>query len=384
MQSHSNTPHIVARELKQDARGQWDFILSELAPEAAHALEKKGHHVPCPVHGGKDGYRLFSDFSQTGGCMCNTCGGSADGIAHLQWLKGWSFVQTLEAVASVIGHSPDSNVAPSARGANASGDSAESNEARQSREKKDQKLRDKLKSLWNESVPLTSPEAEPARLYLARRGLGFEVAFESLALSFHPSLPYYNKPKEGNRPAFLGNHPAILAIVCDRAGKPCTLHRTYLSEDGRKASVPMSKKLMPYPSDRSVSGGAIRLMKADKPALAVTEGIETALAVAEATEGVLPVWAAVSDTLLMQMVPPKHVKYVCLYGDQDRNGAGREALVQAKERLAKLGVKIAGYLPQGDIPKDQKGVDWLDIFNRQGPDAVPFPNSLSRLLTSNK
>lgn len=41
--------------------GNWDAVLAGLAPELAAALSRKGRHVPCPVHGGRDGFRLFRD-----------------------------------------------------------------------------------------------------------------------------------------------------------------------------------------------------------------------------------------------------------------------------------------------------------------------------------
>lgn len=178
----------------------------------------------------------------------------------------------------------------------------------------------------------------------------------------------------------LGDFPAIVAMVFDAKGKPCTLHRTYLSEEGRKAPVPVAKKLMSYPSTRSITGGAIRLMPADKPALAFTEGMETALAVIEATDGLLPVWPAVSDTLLKNVVPPPHIKTVCLYGDLDRNEAGSRAVQEAKKRLWDSGFKVIATVPDEPIPPYAKGVDFLDTFNWHGPEAVPFQESLEKQL----
>jgi hypothetical protein len=164
----------------------------------------------------------------------------------------------------------------------------------------------------------------------------------------------------------------------DSAGKPCTLHRTYITYEGYKAPVQSPKKLAPYPSYRSVSGGAIPLVDATCGVIAFTEGIETALAVIEATDGALPVWPVVSATLLKQVVPPADTEVVCFYGDQDRNGTGRSAVLEAKGRLWKSGMKVMGFIPKSTIPDDAKGIDWLDIFNQEGADKVPFPESLEK------
>ena len=65
-----------------------------------------------------------------------------------------------------------------------------------------------------------------------------------------------------------------------------TLHRTYL-QDGKKALGQASKKVL----STGVNGAAIRLFPATDE-LAVTEGIETALAVHLSTGK--PAWAAYS------------------------------------------------------------------------------------------
>ena len=89
--------------VRQVAKGQWDRIFSRLAPALNQAQEHAGRHVPCPVHGGKDAFRLFPDYSINGACICNTCGSFRDGFATLSWVNGWTFWESLEAVASELG-----------------------------------------------------------------------------------------------------------------------------------------------------------------------------------------------------------------------------------------------------------------------------------------
>lgn len=380
MDSSKTQKRFDVRALKSDARGQWETILRELAPETVPALERRGRHVPCPVHGGKDGYRVFPDVNDTGGCMCNTCGSKPDGIAHLRWLKGWSFVETCQYVAQVIGSDAGYVDGKTAPAVSTRQSPASSEKEDREREEKNAKLREQLSAVWSGRMDLSDKDAEPARLYLARRGLSFEYAFQSPVLAFHPALAYYDYDKSSKKPQFMGEYPAIIAAVTDQSGKPCTLHRTYLSESGHKAPVPEPKKLMAYPSDRSVSGGAVRLMKADQPVIALTEGIETALAVIEATGGQLPVWPALTATLLTNVQIPGRVENAIIYGDLDRSNAGYEAISELKKKLWEKGVKATGIIPEAEIPAGSKSVDFLDMFRMHGAEGVPFPSSVQSQL----
>ena len=95
--------HIEAREVRQQAAGRWLDLLGALAPALEPALSRVGRHVPCPVHGGTDGFRLFRDADLTGGGVCNTCGTFPDGFALLMWVNRWTFPEALWAVAQALG-----------------------------------------------------------------------------------------------------------------------------------------------------------------------------------------------------------------------------------------------------------------------------------------
>lgn len=92
--------------VREAARGHWDAIFCALAPMLKAAMQQPGKHVPCPVHGGKDGFRLFPDYAEAGSCVCNTCGSFRDGFETLEWLHGWGFVETLKRVSCVLGLQP--------------------------------------------------------------------------------------------------------------------------------------------------------------------------------------------------------------------------------------------------------------------------------------
>src|SRR5471032_2509610 len=57
---------------------------------AAVGSRGPGMHVACPVHGGRDGFRLYNDYHDTGGGVCNTCGGFRDGFKLLAWIRNYT------------------------------------------------------------------------------------------------------------------------------------------------------------------------------------------------------------------------------------------------------------------------------------------------------
>lgn len=353
-----------AARVKDDARGRWASILQDLAPTLTDAVGRQGRHVPCPVHGGRDGFRVFRDVDETGGGVCNTCGYFADGFSLLMWINGWEFGKTIRAVASHLAGVRASHIVPRA-----------SLVAHRPGPADDAVRRNRLNRTWRESLPLTHRDAEPARLYLARRGLAVRVP---PALRFHPELGYYADN------GLVGRYPAILAQLSGQDGDALTLHRTYLTVDGQKAPVEAPRKLMRPPLARELAGGAMRL--ADPGGrLAVTEGIETALAVLEATG--IPAWATGNAHLLETFVPPPGVHQVLVFADKDRPsrqhplGHGQEAARSLVTRLWAMGIRAGAIAPAADIPEGRKGVDWLDVFNHLGSAGFPALGSVERALT---
>lgn len=70
------------------ASGHWSYIASCIAPQLGLAIERMGRHVPCPIHGGKDGFRVYKDFEETGGGSSNKDGQFANGFRLLCWVQG--------------------------------------------------------------------------------------------------------------------------------------------------------------------------------------------------------------------------------------------------------------------------------------------------------
>ena len=355
---------IDAENVKRSARGRWEHILTAIAPQLVPAFERLGRHVPCPVHGGTDGFRLFKDAEDSGGSVCNTCGVRSDGLATLMWVTGRGFREILESVAEHVRiGSPDRRPAKWVQ-----------NKKDSPAEEDDKKARQSLNRVWNESISIAHRDAEPARLYLARRGISIR---QPETLRFHPSLGYY----EGQK--IIGRFGVMVAMVVDQDGEPVTIHRTYLTPDGFKAGVKSPKKLMHHSSLRKLTGGAIRLVEAGS-VLAVTEGLETALAVTEGTG--LPVWPCVNAHLLEHFTPPDEVSQVLVFADKDRpsmqhpKGHGQAVAKELVQRLWKMDKKASAIVPAGEIQAGKKSLDWLDILNRDGKAGFPSLQSVQRLL----
>jgi putative DNA primase/helicase len=83
--------------LTNTANGQWDAIFSQLLPEVKQTTK----HQPCPICGGKDRFRLFKDWIETGGAICNQCD-AGNGFAWLMKFTGQNFKGALDLVNSVI------------------------------------------------------------------------------------------------------------------------------------------------------------------------------------------------------------------------------------------------------------------------------------------
>jgi putative DNA primase/helicase len=360
-------PYIDVKEVKAQAAGKWSSVLGAIAPALADAIDKSGRHVPCPVHIGKngDGFRLFKNFNDTGGGCCNTCGKFPDGFKLLQWVTGDSFHEVLTAVAKELGTpsvpSTHKRLPPPAPPKQTTPE--------------DPGIRLRLRSVYNSSLPIGAPDAKPARLYLQNRGLSLVPPM----LRVHPALWWFDAPpKPGGPRQRHGPFPTLLSLVVDPEGRGVTLHRIYLTPDGRKAPVSAPKKLMSHPMDVSLHGSAIRLFPAGK-VLGVAEGVEKAIAVTEATS--IPCWATISSTFLATFVPPAGVEEVIVFADKDRptaqfpEGAGYEAAKTLVRTLRSKGFKASIALPPSEIPEGAQGVDWLDEFVKNG--CSPFSHILA-------
>lgn len=210
-----------------------------------------------------------------------------------------------------------------------------------------EQLRD---AIWSETLPVVP--GDPVHTYLTKtRRLPLTIIPADLQI--HPALSYYEH--DGNRSIKVGEYPAMVAAVRDVNGVLLTLHRTYLTPDGRKLSdadpSKTTRKLMP---GLDATGGAIGLGDAGEE-LVIAEGIETALA-ATILSG-LPAWAAISASGLERVIVPKGVERVVICVDNDPAG------IRHSKRLA-LRLSRQGVEPflANPIVANHSSNDWADLF----------------------
>jgi putative DNA primase/helicase len=301
-------------------RGRWRGVLLTLGVVET-ALT--GKHTACPGCGGTDRFR-FDNKEGRGTWICSRCG-AGDGFDLLKLAFGWSFAEAAKRIEACIGEVAPEPVTP----------------------KLARPPREPLRDLWKQSTPFRP--GDPVDQYLQARGLLHDCP---PALRYAPSC-YYG-------PGVC--LPAMVAVVSGPDVRPVTLHRTYL-EGPRKAPVEEPRKLMPG----SVPvGAAVRLAEPGEM-MGIAEGIETALAAA-ALFGI-PVWSAISASILEKWAPPEECRRVIVFADADRSFRGQAASYQLARRLVAMGLDAEVQVPP------TMGTDWNDVLLSRGrpssPGAVP-------------
>lgn len=356
--------HYDARRLKAEANGRWLEIFSALSPALLPAIELLGRHVPCPVHGGKDGFRLFPNANEQGGGICNTCGAKNDGFSLLAWANGWRFGETVKAVGDYLSFETcrfEPRVQRPVRQKQVLTPDVQA--------KRDAHIRERMASLLEQTKAITSLETgvglESVLRYFDFRGLDTESLLERLEPSVVRVVDAMEYWKENGKADEVKWYPGLVCKVQEPNGNLVTLHRTYLSEMGRKAKVEQPKKLMGVCSGQTVSGAAIRLMPVEGDTLVLCEGIETALSVAQGTG--FPCWSVIcANGLRSFQVPddlkPK-IKRIAIFADNDKSNVGLEAAQVLAKRLRQEGFRSKIWMPSGP------DTDWNDVL-RSG-EAIP-------------
>jgi putative DNA primase/helicase len=327
---------LRVRDIKARAHGHWTSILKALGVDERIL---NGKNQPCPlpecVHCTRNQDRFqYTDKFGEGNYHCRKCG-AGGGIKLAQGALGLRFGELLDRIERLLG------TARVVAGTPATGPSPE-------------RMKQLCRGIWHEAVPVTA--GDEVDRYLRNRGLRLDAYPRALRL--HPALGYFEKPA-GQRSRKVAEYPAMLACVQGPDGHAVTLHRTYL-KDGRKAVGPQSKKVL----SAGINGAAVRLFEPTDE-LAITEGIETALAVHLRTGA--PAWAALSCGNLEKLWIPDSVRRVRIYADNDSNTEfdGQAAAFGLARRLK----RDAKGAPEGSqarevdvfIPK-QAGADWADIW----------------------
>lgn len=298
------------------AMGKWRGVLMTLGlPEKA--LVNK--HGPCPICGGKDRFR-FDNKMGTGSWICSHCG-SGDGIELAKRFTDEPFLIVASKIDKIIG-----NLKPDAAH-HVTGEISE----------EDRVIA--LRKVYAETKQLETGDL--GDVYLKSRGI-WEHTYPT-------SLRYADKLPDGQG----GLKPCLVAMVVDINGKPCSMHRTFLADDGKgKAMMESPRKMMP---GRLAEGACIRLTDGDVPEhIGIAEGIETAMSACNMYD--IPVWAVLNTSLMEKWKAPEGVKSVTIFADNDENFAGHKAAYTLAHKLSLSGIAVDLQFPSSS------GEDFNDVL----------------------
>jgi putative DNA primase/helicase len=315
--------------LSERCRGRWRDILFRLGAIDAKLLD--GKHHPCPWCGGRDRWR-FTNHNGAGAFICNQCG-AGDGAELVKRSLGLDFKSAALRIEEVLG---DARI-------------------KTKPERSDGDNRAAMTRLWRSARRIE--RGDPVDHYLLAR-LGKRMSGDDwpAALRSIPTAEYWT---DGIARRF----PALMAKICAPDGAPCQIQRTFLLPEGAKAPVSQPKKLMPGALPK---GSAVRLAPVgDDGVLGVGEGLETALSASLIHR--VPVWACICAANLADFEPPKAVRRVIVYGDNDLSFTGQEAAYRLAKRLTLKGLGV-------DVQIPPKVGDWNDALTAdwQG-EAHAFP-----------
>lgn len=201
---------------------------------------------------------------------------------------------------------------------------------------------EKAMKIWSQSRPLRGTLAEH---YLRSRGI--EVPAEAReVLRFHTACPFDGRTV-----------PALVALVRDiLTDEPIAIHRTALTEDGRKLDRPRVLG--------SKQGGAIKLspISSIDSELAIGEGIETTLS-ARPLGIDIPAWSLCDAAGLSQFpVLPSlaAVERLTILADNDASQVGQNAAAKTRARwkAARRCVRV--------LTPDEEGSDFNDLLMARG------------------
>lgn len=306
--------------LADRTRGHWRHILMALGALDAKALS--GRNRPCPWCGGKDRFR-WTNHEDRGGFVCSQCG-TGDGAEIVKRHFGIEYAEAARKIEAVLGEAPAEpkpNVDEAA-------------------------LRKLMNNLWQRGEPVK--HSDPVGRYLRSRGLDARVS--SNVIRYVAEAHYRLEDRTYT-------FPAMIAKVFAPDGRPCQLHRTFLTPDGGKANVDDPRRLMKGPLSK---GSSVRLMPPGEK-LIVAEGIETALAASKLL--LAPACAALNAGNLREFVPPEGVSHIAIAGDNDASFTGQAAAYALAQRLRRDGFEVSVHVPP------DPDTDWNDVLRSISPAA---------------
>ncbi len=299
----SDDKEEAARRKDQASRladGRWPDILS--AAGVPDQFFRKSHG-PCPFCGGTDRYRWAEKYG--GVWFCNQCTVDryADGWSMLMKHMGFRFFG--EAVDHVLKHFNGS----SERRERAYSAPAKKRDPQVERERNFNKMR----SIWDASRTISA--GDPVDRYMKSRVPGFDIELQMVR--YHPALEYWAPPSTPDgKPVLLGKFPAMVAKGFDVHGDFVQIHKTFLTSEGRKADVPVVKKM-----EKGVGANAffVPMMRVHGDCLGICEGLETGWASTMFKD--VPVWPCLTGPSMAEFQIPAtmldRITRVIIFADND-------------------------------------------------------------------
>jgi len=175
------------------------------------------------------------------------------------------------------------------------------------------------RALWQSTRELSGIAVQ----YLEHRRCVVPPAYG--ALRWHPAFKHPS--------GYVG--PCLVALITDiQTGKPLSLHRTWITADG-KADVNPPRLLL---ANHAIAGGCIKLWPDEdvSDTLGIAEGVETALSLAHA---VTPVWSCIDAGHLERF--PVLAGLTQIYIARDNDIAGVKAATACATRYHAAGRYVA-------------------------------------------
>lgn len=315
----------------------WPDMLIKLGIDAEY-LNKK--HGPCPIQGceGKRSFR-FDDKGGKGGWICTHCG-AGNGFTLAKRSLGLTDRELFDRMREVLDGTQYNSVTKTFDADVLSPEEVE-------------KRKTRLNTVWRTAkIPgATSPVIR----YLCNRVPGLQRAMLSDQIRA-TVMRFFDEDGVDH-----GKFHVLLSRASWQDRKtPVTLHRIYLTADGRKAPFENVKKQMQ--SHLKLDGAAVRVNSAaDRATVYVCEGLETAVAIVMMDGNRHPVYAALNAGNLANFKPPKFAKKIVVCADNDcpdKRGVcrGIQDATALIERLKACGLETDLRIP------DRMGWDYADVW----------------------
>ena len=301
-------------------------------------------HQTCPICGKKK-FR-FDNIGGKGTYIC-TCG-SGNGVGLLMDAKGISLRDAMGITDGYKNEMHQDN-----RGSYEEQGQSIKQGARETANKKARAIT-ALNNAIKGCKELNEDTRGPVYEYLLSRGIKLCLLPEGLR-PIRTNRLYNSETKEYEE--------CMLLTFYDRWGNGCTLHRTFIDDNGHKSGE-RPKRFMPGLS--KLSGGVIQLFEpgASGNVGMIAEGVETALKIAQSYGH--PCQAAGTAALLESYVAPSGIEHLVIFGDNDSGATGNDGSFTGQAAAYSLAKKISarnrGVKVYVMIPP-KPGSDWLDRIN---------------------